>query len=193
MAETTVSRRYAQALIELSAAADVVDRVGEELAGFAELLDAHDGLLGSTLRSPVFTVNERRAVLEGVLPKLDFHPLTVNITKLANDKGRISILGDIATAYTELADERAGRIRVQVETAEPLTKKLEGEVKKALEARTGKQVILQTSVEPRLIGGLVARVGGKVYDSSIRTRLEQIKGALLTGGFSGSSNEIAQA
>lgn len=180
MADTTAAKRYAQAMIEVAAEADAIDKIGADLAGFAALMNEHDGLLGDALRSPVFTAEERRSVLDGVLPKLDLHPLSANLLNLTNDKGRLGLVDQIARAYGDLADERAGRLRVIVQTAEPLTKKLEEEIRKALAAATGKQIVLQTEVEPQLIGGMVARVGGKVYDSSIRTRLQQIKGALLS-------------
>ncbi len=177
---TTAARRYAQAMIEVAVESDAVDKIGDDLASFATLTRGHDRLLGSALRSPVFTVEERRAVLDEVLPKLDLHPLSQNLLNLINDKGRLGLVDQIAEAYSELADERAGRLRVVVQTAETLTKKLEEEIRKALAAATGKQIVLQTEVEPQLIGGMVAHVGGKVYDSSIRTRLQQIKGALLS-------------
>jgi F-type H+-transporting ATPase subunit delta len=89
------------------------------------------------------------------------------------------IVPAIALAYRDIADERAGRQRVTVQTAEPLSPQLQAEVRSALESTTGKTVILKTEVHPELIGGLVARVGDIVYDSSIRTRLEQMKLALL--------------
>ncbi len=179
MAENAVARRYAQAMIEIAADAGAVDVVGQDLQRFADLLKAHDGMLGAALGSPVFTVDERRAVLDQVLPRLGLNKLTENLLRLANDKRRFGLIGDIAAAYAAMADDRAGRARVVVQTAEPLTPQLEAEVRAALEAATGKTVILHAEVKPELIGGMVARVGDKVYDSSIRTLLEQMKGALL--------------
>ena len=181
MANATAADRYAEAMIEIAAEADVVDRIGQDLASFNELMAAHDGLLGGALGSPIFTLEERRQVLDQLLPKVDMHPLSANLVRLANDKGRLGLLGAIAEAYAVRADERAGRIRVVVQTAEAMSEQLERDVRKALEAQTGKTVVLQAEVVPELIGGMVARVGGKVYDSSVKSRLHQIKSALLTG------------
>lgn len=181
MANATAAHRYATAMIDIAAEADAVEQIGGNLAAFHDLLEGHDSLLGKALGSPVFTVDERRGVLDTLLPKLDMHPLTSNLIRLVNDKGRLPILSDIVQAYSELADERAGRVRVVVETAEEMSEQLEADVKKALESQTGKTVVLDPQVVPELIGGMVARVGGKVYDSSVRTRLQQIKSALLTG------------
>ncbi|MEN0067346.1 MAG: ATP synthase F1 subunit delta [Myxococcota bacterium] len=179
--EQSVARRYAQAMVEVAAEADLVDQVAEQLTGFEQVLKDHDGALGDALQSPVFTVDERRKVLDAVFPKLDLPTLTQNLIRLLNDNGRMGILGDITEAYRELADERAGRVRVQVTSAEPLTEALEADVKAALEASTGKTVVIESLVDPSLLGGLVARVGSIVYDSSLRTRLQNIKGALLAG------------
>ncbi len=179
--EQGVARRYAQAMVDVAAEAGVVDDVVEQLTSFEEVLQAHEGLLSSALQSPVFTVEERRAVLDEILPKLELGDLTQNLLRLLNDNGRLGILDAITRAYRDLADERAGRVRVVVRSAEPLTEALEAEVKKALEAATGKQVVIEAEVDASLIGGLVARVGSTVYDSSLRTRLQNIKGALLAG------------
>lgn len=179
MSDNVVARRYAQALIELAAEAGEIERVGQDLAHFASVMDANGRMLGSALCSPVFTLDERRAVLDQLLPRIRYSTTATNALRLINDKRRLPMLGDIVEAYEAMADERAGRARVTVQTAEPLGPQLEAEVRAALEAVTGKQVVLRAEVRPELIGGLVARVGDKVYDSSLRTRLDQIKQSLL--------------
>jgi F-type H+-transporting ATPase subunit delta len=177
--DDAVSRRYAQAMIEAAAEVDAVDAVGADLARFVALMKSDHDLLGGALASPVFSIDERRAVLDAVLPRVGFHPLANNLLRLVNDKRRFDRIADIVAAYEALADDRAGRARVTVQTAEPLSPQLEAEVRHALEAVTHKTVVLRTEVRPELIGGLVAKVGDVVYDSSIRTRLEQLKQALL--------------
>jgi F-type H+-transporting ATPase subunit delta len=179
LAERSIARRWAEALIALADEDHVIDRVGDDLDRFLTTVEQHGALLGSAIASPVFTVDERRRVLEAILPSLSVHSHAANLLRLANDKGRFGIVGDIVSVYRELADERAGRARVTVETAEPLSPELEREVRQALEAVTHKQVVLRTVVRPELIGGLVARVGDTVYDSSVRTHLERIRHALL--------------
>lgn len=179
MPDTSVARRYAQALIEIAAEAEATDAVRSDLERFEVLLDQAEALLRRTLCSPVFTTEERSAVLDVVLPRLGVHKLTSNVLHLVNDKGRMLAVSEIIDEFHALADERAGRVRVTVHTAEPLTSQIEAEVRAALEAATGHTVVLQTLVDPELLGGMIARVGGKVYDSSLRTRLENIKQALL--------------
>jgi len=179
LAERSIARRWAEALIALADEDRVVDRVADDLERFLRAVGQHGAMLASALASPVFTVDERRRVLDAILPALGVHDHAANLLRLANDKGRFGIVSDIVSVYGELADERAGRARVTVETAEPLSPELEREVRQALEAVTHKQVVLHTVVRPDLIGGLVARVGDTVYDSSVRTQLERIRHALL--------------
>jgi len=179
MSDVSVARRYAVAMIEVASNDNAIDQVGADLHGFNALLDAHDGKLRHTLCTPLFSADERTNVLEALLPKLGLHPLSLNFLKLVNGKGRLPAIGEIAVAYGDLADKRAGRVKVRVTTAEPMSPQIEAEVKAAMEKSTGKTVILATDVDPELIGGMVARVGGKVYDSSVRTRLESIKLTLL--------------
>lgn len=173
------ARRYAQAVIELASDPEEIDRIGDDLDRYVAASRSGDGRLNEALSSPVFTVDERRGVLGVVLPKLKVHPLVQNLLRLANDKRRMALVPEIAEAYRVMADERAGRVRVEVESAEPLSPQLEAEVRVALERLTGKTVVLHLSVHPELIGGLVARVGDKVYDSSLRTRLELMRQSLL--------------
>lgn len=174
-----VSRRYAQALIELAKEGNEIERVGNDLASFVTACRGDDGRLGNALQSPVFTVEERRAVLDPVLAKLAPSQTTANFLRLVNDKRRMALVPSIAQAYNALADAYVGRLQVVVQTAEPMGEALEREVRAALEQMTGKTVVIRAEVNPELIGGLVARIGDRVYDSSIRTRLENIRRNLL--------------
>ncbi len=115
-------------------------------------------------------------MLEQVLPKLELHTLASNLLRLLIARGRFDALGAIVDVLTETVDERAGRVLVRVTTAEPLSPQLEMEVRAAFEKSTGKTVRLEALVDPAL---LVARVGGRVYDSSVRTRLEDLQNKLI--------------
>lgn len=180
MANDVLALRYAQALVEIAAEVPgASEAIARDLDTFVALADRDDRQLGAALESPVFTLDERREVLEQLLPRLGLHPLTANLLRVVNDKRRFPQLRAIAVAFRDLNDERAGRARVTVQTAHPLSPELEAEVRAALEKVTGKTLILTTKVQPELIGGLVAHIGDKVYDSSLRTQLDQIKQALL--------------
>src|SRR5690606_7503315 len=114
MHDLSVARRYAGAMIDVAAEAGVVDRVGDDLDRFVKALELGGGDLRNALCTPVFTVEEREAVLDAILPRLGVHPLTANLLRLANARRRLPLVADIARAYRDEADARAGRVRVQV-------------------------------------------------------------------------------
>lgn len=182
MADRAIARRYAQAFIEL-AGDKKADKFGDELTGFLGIANANDAALFTALANPVFTLTERRAALDAVLSKLKMDALTGNLIKLLLEKGRFGLLPEVVASYQSLADNKAGRARVKVTTASPLTGAMETELRASLEKTTGKTVILESDVDPSLIAGMIARVGSTVYDSSIRSRLRDIKTNLLISQF----------
>ena len=96
------------------------------------------------------------------------------------ETGTVLEAGDgIARAYRDLADAHTGRVRARVTSAEPLTAAAADRVRRALEERTGKKVIVETAVDPSLIGGVVAQVGDLVLDGSVRTQLADLRSKLL--------------
>jgi F-type H+-transporting ATPase subunit delta len=88
---------------------------------------------------------------------------------------------DITTLYRELADEAAGRARVRLITAHDLSKQKLKELTTGLQDLVGKQVIMEVETDASLIGGVVARIGGMVYDGSVKTQLERLKETLAKG------------
>lgn len=179
MADRAIANRWAKAFIELAQEHRAVDKLGEDLQSALNAMQANNGQLFDALSNPVFTTDERRAVLDAVLPKLRLYSPTRNLLHLLLDKGRFALLPEIDASYHEMADDLAGRTQVTVQTAEPMSPQIEAEVRAAMERVTGLQVTLNTQVRPDLIGGIVARVGSRVYDASLRTRLENVKQALL--------------
>ena len=179
MSDENVARRYAEALIEVAAEVGRVEQVASDLRRFEEVLLGFDRKLFDALASPVFTAEEREGVLNAILPRLGLDGITSNLLRVIGRNRRFAAFPSIRAAFNDLADARNGRVRVKVSTAEPLTPQLELEIKAALEAATGKAVLVDHSIDPSLIAGMVARVGGTVYDSSLRTRLHQLKHHLV--------------
>ena len=179
MADRTIARRWARAFIDLADEADKIDPMGEELQKALDAVQTGEGQALQVLSNPIFTHDERRNVLDRILGEIKLQGPTANMLRLLLDKGRFAELPAIVELYTDLADERAGRERVVVETAQPLTPQLEAEVRAMLEKVTGKTILLDARVRPELIGGLVARVGSKVYDASVKSRLHTLKNRLI--------------
>jgi F-type H+-transporting ATPase subunit delta len=95
------------------------------------------------------------------------------------ERGRIALLPAIARAYQEMSDEKLGRVRAEVRSAHPLDIASETAIRKAIERRTGKKVVMTTRLDPSLIGGVVAEVAGTVFDGSVIARFDTLRNRLL--------------
>ncbi|HTA17825.1 MAG TPA: ATP synthase F1 subunit delta [Polyangia bacterium] len=178
MAAGSVSRRYARALFSIGVDRGNFEQLGKELedvaalwTGSAELRDA--------LANPVFKASEKRAVLQSLLPRVAPTPDVQKFVLLLLERRRLAAVPHIARAYREMADEHTGRVRAHVTSAQPLGPAELERVRQSLARRTGKQVILEASVDAALIGGIVARVGDLVLDGSVRTQLGTLRDKLL--------------
>ena len=174
----SVARRYARALFAIGVDRGTFEQLGQELGELAALWGASPELR-QALENPVFKPAEKRAVLERVLPRVAPTQDVQRFLLLLLERRRISALPAIARAFRELADAHTGRVRALVTSAQPLGAGEMERVRRSLEQRTGKKVILEAAVDPALIGGLVARVGDLVLDGSVRTRLATLRGRLL--------------
>jgi F-type H+-transporting ATPase subunit delta len=174
----SVARRYARALFGMGVDGGNFEALGREIGDFAELLSSSPEL-GQALANPVFSGTEKRSVLEQLLPRVTPTPAVQRFVMLLLERGRIVLLPAIARAYRDMMDLHLGRVRAKVTSAQPLDAGALDRVRRALEQRTGKQVLLETAVDPELVGGLVARVGDLVLDGSVRTQLEDLRAKLL--------------
>ena len=170
----SVARRYARALFGIGVDAGKFEALGDELGELATLWNESDELR-QALENPVFKPAEKRAVLERILPQVAPTPEVQRFVLLLLDRRRIVLLPAIARAYRDLTDAHVGRVRAEVISAEMLTPATLDRVRRSLEQRTGKKVIINSTVDPDLIGGVVARVGDLVLDGSVRTQLEDLR------------------
>jgi F-type H+-transporting ATPase subunit delta len=170
----SVARRYAQAIFEIGTSKGLYEAFATEIDALAAVY-ASSPELRQTLENPVFKLDQRRSILEKILPRVAPSREVRNFALLLLERGRIQTLPGVARAYAELVDQKLGRVRATVTSAQPLDASTQTAVQRALERRTGKRVVLSTSTDPNLIGGIVARVGDLVFDGSLRTRLESLK------------------
>lgn len=170
MNEGSLARRYAKALLDLGRDNGTIELYGDHLQRVAARTGAD---ILAFMKNPSFSGEERRGVLESLLVGAD--PTVQNFLRLLLDKGRMGALPDIARAYRDLADLEANRLRATVTTAVEIPHVLALEVKAALEKTTGKHIILETRVDPSLIGGMVVRVGSRLFDASLQTRLDELQ------------------
>lgn len=175
----SIARRYARALFGIGVDRGNFEAFGDELDALTALYTG-SAELRQTLENPVFKGSQKRAILDALLPRVAPSPALRNLALLLLERNRIVFLPGIARAYRGLVDERLGRVRASVTSAQPLDPATLASVQKALERRTGKHVLLTSDVDPGLIGGIVARVGDLVLDGSLRTRLSSLSNRILS-------------
>ena len=174
----SVARRYARALFGIGVDAGKFEALGAELGSLATLWNESDELR-QALENPVFRPEEKRAVLQTILPKIAPTPEVQRFVLLLLERRRIVLLPAIARAYRDLTDAQLGQVRAEVTSAQELAPGTLDRVRRSLEQRTGKKVIVNAKVDAELIGGLVARVGDLVLDGSVRTQLEDLRTRLV--------------
>jgi F-type H+-transporting ATPase subunit delta len=181
---TTVSGmagRYATALFELALEANAIDSVLADLQKFAALLD-ESGDLTRLVRSPLFTADVQSKALAAVLDKAGINGLAEQFLRVVTSNRRLFAVRDIVKAYGGLVARHKGEVTAQVTVAEPLSNAHRDEIRNTLNAVTGKDVRVDVRVDPSIIGGLVVKLGSRMVDSSLRTKLNALKHAMKEVG-----------
>jgi len=185
MISGSLAKRYARALFQLANTPAVRDRYLQNLGDFTKACKTHDPSdpsgehdLLKVLAAQHHTMSSRRAVLNAVVTKLGGDANVRKFLELVLERSRISGIEQIYLHFRDLCDEAAGRIRATVKAATALDPAAQNRIKSALETATGKQVLLETEVDPELIGGLVAHVGSYTLDRSVRTSLDKLRSSL---------------
>jgi len=156
------------------------EAVRVELRQVAELFAGHRELR-QFLRNPGVRRRDALSVTDALASRLAVCPLTRTFLRVAAEAGRLGALEEILRAYEGLLDERLGRVRADVTVAAPLSADAEAGLAEALERLTGKRALLQVRQDPAILGGMIARVGSRVYDGSLRMQLGRLRRELATG------------
>lgn len=176
-----VSGRYATALFELAREDKSIDAVKADLDKFdAMLLDSPDLL--RLVRSPVFSADTQAKALAVVLDKAGIGGTTAKFLKVLTANRRLFAVADVSRAFRALVAKFKGEATADVTVAETLNDKNLDALKTALKSVTGKDVTLNVKVDPSIIGGLVVKLGSRMVDSSLRTKLNSIKHAMKEAG-----------
>ena len=181
--ESSVARRYARALFSLAddggagAVQPALETLGAQLAAVTKGLGSSEE--ARALLQPSAPISRQRALVEALAGQLS--PLLANFLRLLVERKRLEGLVQISLAFGDLVDARLGRLRALVSAPLPLEPSELSQLEKALAKATGKTVELGCVVEPSLIGGLTAEVGGVLYDGSLRTQLALLREQLKAG------------
>jgi F-type H+-transporting ATPase subunit delta len=170
--------RYARALFDVARKEGSVEETGRDLAAFAQLVAGHD-LLARVLSNPAIPAPRKRAVIEQLLARGgSLAPSVGRLLTLLADRDRLVLLPDIAAAYQDRLMEHAKIVRAEVITAIGLPADRVAALQQGLGQATGRQVQLETRVDPSIIGGAITRIGSTVYDGSVTRQLQKMKEAL---------------
>jgi F-type H+-transporting ATPase subunit delta len=180
MSNETVARRYGTAL------ADVVLKTGETETVKAELkiweqMIATNADLQSAFANPAIAHLDKEKVLESLISRANPSRTTANFLRVLLRNSRLTELAEINDKFASVLEERSGHVSAEVTSARDLSEGQKQELRANLERLTGKQVDLRFGVDPRIIGGVVTRIGSTIYDGSVKTQLENLKEQLVNG------------
>lgn len=172
MSNVPVARRYARALLDAAGAqADLVLSQLETLSSFFEAQPE----IFATLSSPTLTRTQRMSIAEAVVTSAPgLQPVVANLLRLLTDRNRFAALPFITRQFRDMVDVRLGRVRGTVTSAVKLGDAQVAALKKQLEAATQRSVVLETKVDPSLLGGVVAQVGSHQFDGSLKAQLAEL-------------------
>ncbi|HXG54285.1 MAG TPA: ATP synthase F1 subunit delta [Vicinamibacterales bacterium] len=180
MTSRAAANRYARALFDVAQKEADIQQVSRELAAFVEVFSGHE-LLSRTLSNPAIPTARKRAVVEQLLARFEnLSPITSKLFLLLADRDRLVLVPDIATAYDARVMDHAQVVRAQLTTAVALPDDRVAALQQGLAKATGRQVQLETTVDPSIIGGAVARIGSTVYDGSVTMQLQKMKERLVS-------------
>ncbi len=176
-AETSLAGRYANAIFELAQEQRAIDAVSADLTALRKAIQSNLDL-ARVVKSPVFGSETQSRAMKAVLAQMGAGALTVNLVLLLAQKRRLFALNDIIASYERHVARSRGETEAEVTSARALSDGEVAELKSVLKSRLGKEPRLQTKVDPNLLGGLVVKVGSRMIDSSIRTKLNGLAAAM---------------
>jgi F-type H+-transporting ATPase subunit delta len=180
MTSRTAAARYARALLDVASkeSADL-DQVGQELDDFLRLLKQHSAL-DRVMMNPAVPAPRKHAAMVELSRLAGLSPVVAKLLALLAEHDRLMLLDDLAVAYRDMLMDRQNVVRAEITSSVPLPVEKARAIEEKLAAVTGKRVSMVAKVNTDILGGVVARVGGTVYDASIATQLRKIRERLTT-------------
>ena len=176
-----IAGRYATALFEIASEAKKLPAVEKDLNALeAALADSSD--LRDLIVNPVYTREEQGAVMANVAKKMKLGPQVTNTIGLMASKRRLFALSGMISSVKSLIADEKGEMTAEVTSAKALTKAQTDKLAKSLKATVGKDIVINSSVDESLIGGLIVKVGSKMIDTSIKSKLSNLQNAMKEVG-----------
>ena len=169
-----LAMRYATAAFELAAEERALDKLAADLSDLKSMLSRSPDL-AKLVRSPVISREQKSAAMEAVLQRAGAAELTRRLILLLAKKRRLFILGDVISSFGQILSRHRGEIAADVTSARELSAEETADLKRILKDRYGREPRLGARVDPSLLGGMVVRVGSRMIDTSLRSKLESLR------------------
>jgi len=173
----SVAKRYATALIRVAQDTNNLDGIQRDLDRLAMVVSQNKDLK-EVMESPVLAPIQKKAIFKSLQEKLNLGESVRNLSLILIDQDRMDVLPLLGRLFQDMADEALGQVRVTAKVASELGSQ-EATLKATLEKALGLRVILEVSVNPKLLGGMAIQVGDKVFDGSLKRELEEIKESIV--------------
>ena len=181
MSTRTSATRYAKALLDVATSDDDAAGTERHLTTFVDLLSTTPDLRQALL-SPSVPARGKHGVVTAVAGRIGMSATAVRLLQLLATRDRLSLMPDLLAVYRERLLDRQKVVRAEVRSAVALSSDAVAAIEARLGAVTGKNVSINAAVDPQLIGGVVATVGGTVYDGTVKTQLEKMRKQLVGAG-----------
>lgn len=169
--------RFARALFDVVRTGDP-ERAGEDLGAFVALVSGHADL-HRALTSPAVPASAKQKIVAELLRVQPLADPVARLLGLLAERDRLVLLPGIVEAYRQRLLDHQQVVRAEVTTAVPLASDRAAALEQSLAEATGKRVLVSTSVDPAILGGIVARIGSRVYDGSVAHHLQRVKAQLI--------------
>jgi F-type H+-transporting ATPase subunit delta len=166
--------RYARALLDVAINESDPERAEQELAAFVDLVERHPDL-ARVLANPVVSAADKGAVVLQLVDRLELTTPVAKLLALLASRGRLALLQDLLDVYRERLMEHRRVVRAEVTTAAPLPPERVDQMQQRLATATGRAVTMTTTVDSSIIGGVITRIGGTVYDGSVAAQLAKVR------------------
>ncbi|HTV69944.1 MAG TPA: F0F1 ATP synthase subunit delta [Rhizobiaceae bacterium] len=176
-----VAERYAGSLYDLAAQANQVAEVETALGDFERLI-AESPDLDRLIKSPVFSADDQKRAITAITDKAGVTGLVGNFLKVVAQNRRLFAVPAMIAAFRRIAAAARGEVSADVTSAHALTAEQEKDLKAALKGVAGKDVTINVTVDPSLLGGLIVKIGSRQIDTSLKTKLNSLKLALKEVG-----------
>ncbi len=179
MTNKTAATRYARALLDVAVKEKAnLEQIENELSQFVDLFERYP-TLRKVLLNPAVPVPRKRTAVSELLAQAKLSPILSKLLALLADRDRLVLLPDLLAAYRNRLLDYRHVVRAEVTTAAPIDAHRVQAIQTSLAKVTGRTVTMATTVDPSIIGGLVARIGSTVYDGSVTRQLQRMRARLV--------------